>query len=476
MPGGGRVLRQDGAPGGGGDRRRLPGHTNSAMTDGGAGQPERRVRARREQRGRRPDTARSRVTRPLLTAGRPSGADQPPGRRAAVALGGVATVAAAVAAAIWVPSLLYGEHGASRATLQAALLAMIAAVLVAGALALVATQLRAASERAGRLMTTQQVGGRYTSAVGQLAADAVEVRLGGIYALGRIARDSPVDQATVVEVLSAFVRARSTDSARRTAASTQRGPLGEVTPAADIRAAVQVLAGLPHLDGVARADLRHADLTGPATLRELGLSRANLRRVRLDQADLTGADLSFADLRGLELSFALLSGADLTGADLTGARLSGVTLRGARLSGANLRDAHLIGTDLSQARLIGTQLTGAELPGIALAGARLLGADLTDARMVGAELADAELVGANLTGATLTKAHLRGADVTGADLTGADLTGADLTGVASLTQAQVDSAQGGPRTLLPAGLRRPALWTPRSDDDPFPDPAPDPAT
>ncbi|MCM3886566.1 pentapeptide repeat-containing protein [Frankia sp. R82] len=437
------------------------------MTDGEAGQPDRRAWPRRERhselRGDRPDERFRAVF--SRTAGLVP-------RRTAMLLGGALGGTAAVAAAVWVPTLLYGEPGEPRATLQAALLAIIAAALVAGALALVAAQVRTASERAQRVATTRHSSGRYTSAVGQLAAEAVEVRLGGIYALGRLARESPTDQVTVVEVLSAFARARSTDTARRASSAAQRGPLGEVTPAADIRAAVQVLAGLPQRDGVLRADLRHADLTGPATLRELGLARADLRRVRLDQADLTGADLTFADLRGVELTFVILTGADLTGADLADARLSGVTLRGARLSGANLRGARLIGTDLTEARLIGAQLTGADLPGVALAGARLLGADLTDARMIGAELADADLVGANLTGATLTKAHCRGADLTGAELTGADLTGADLTGVRSLTQDQVDSALGGLRTLLPAGLRRPAAWEPHPMDDEPPAPPP----
>src|ERR671912_1745998 len=60
----------------------------------------------------------------------------------------------------------------------------------------------------------QQVTERFTRAIDQLGATdsegknkKLEIRLGGIYALERIARDSPErDYSTVMEVLTAFVR------------------------------------------------------------------------------------------------------------------------------------------------------------------------------------------------------------------------------------------------------------------------------
>ena len=47
---------------------------------------------------------------------------------------------------------------------------------------------------------------RYTKAVEQLGSDKIEVRLGGIYALERLMRDSSTDQPTIVEVLAAYIR------------------------------------------------------------------------------------------------------------------------------------------------------------------------------------------------------------------------------------------------------------------------------
>jgi len=50
---------------------------------------------------------------------------------------------------------------------------------------------------------------RYTKAIEQLGSDKRDVRIGGIYALERVARDSPRDHPTVIEVLAAFIREHS---------------------------------------------------------------------------------------------------------------------------------------------------------------------------------------------------------------------------------------------------------------------------
>jgi hypothetical protein len=51
-----------------------------------------------------------------------------------------------------------------------------------------------------------QITDRFTKAIDQLGKDSLTVRLGGIYALERIARNSESDHWTVMEVLTAFVR------------------------------------------------------------------------------------------------------------------------------------------------------------------------------------------------------------------------------------------------------------------------------
>jgi len=70
-------------------------------------------------------------------------------------------------------------------------------------------QIEAADKQAREQLGIAQQGQiteRYTRAIDQLGHDQVDVRIGGIYALERIARDSPADRATIGEVLTAFIR------------------------------------------------------------------------------------------------------------------------------------------------------------------------------------------------------------------------------------------------------------------------------
>lgn len=206
--------------------------------------------------------------------------------------------------AVWlVPPVVYrpADQAEARAALQAGLLTAAAAmVAVAGALVALAETRRANENTHVREL--------YTRAVDQLGNTNITIRLGGIYALERIATDSPPDQRTVVEVLSAFVRERSTDPDLRIPTPAEGDP-PPVRPAADIRATVQVLARLPHRNGVPRADFTGADLTGPASLNHLNLTGANLSGVDLVRANLSGAQLG-----GANLTDARLSGANLTSA------------------------------------------------------------------------------------------------------------------------------------------------------------------
>ena len=78
---------------------------------------------------------------------------------------------------------------------------------------------------------------RYAKAIEQLGNDNVDVRLGGIYSLEQIAADSSRDrdQATVVEVLSAFVRVHSDPVACQNFAGPRPGVLMRLRPFAGTR-------------------------------------------------------------------------------------------------------------------------------------------------------------------------------------------------------------------------------------------------
>jgi uncharacterized protein YjbI with pentapeptide repeats len=274
-----------------------------------------------------------------------------------------------------------------------------ALVTALGAMISVAVSYSGANEQT-ELTRQGQFTDRYSKAVEQLGTPGVSdvtVRLGGIYALQRLAHDSKDDKGTIIEVLAAFVR----DPVGRPKSTPPRNVVSPLPPT-DVAAALTVLDRLGGLHGV---DLHGADL------RRADLSSADLRRADLSGADLTGATLSRAILDGADLGGATLSRANLRNATLTGAYLYGANLTGAYLSDANLTRAYLSDTNLTDARLSFTDLTGANL----------WGADLTLAA-----LGFANLTGANLSVANLTRANLFGATLTGATLTGADLTGANL--------------------------------------------------
>lgn len=268
-----------------------------------------------------------------------------------------------------------------------------------------------AQQRTLELTEQGQVTDRYTRAIEQLGSDKLDVRIGGIYALERIAHDSARDHPTVMEVLTAFVREHSRDqgSPPPTDVHSDDGPPKPwIRP--DVQAAVTV---------IGRRDPRH-------DRKRVGLARANLPGAYLNSADLTSANLTGANLTRARLTDARIDDADLTDADLTDARLRGATLTGARLHQAVLKRAYLADADL----------TDAILTDAILADATLTGAHLNDSI-----LAKADLTGADLTGAHLNNAHLNSADLAGADLTGANLSGAHLT-KANLTEAHM------PRTHL----------------------------
>jgi hypothetical protein len=140
-----------------------------------------------------------------------------------------------------------------------------------------------------------QITDRFTKAIDQLGAVEtgadgkpkinLEVRLGGIYALERIARDSPTDHWTIIEVLSTYVRENSpaTNSAGK-AAGEQRSLLTTTLPAevagqhlrADFQAILTVIGrrDITHDPPNRRIDLSNADLGGQTSTGQSSTGRS----------------------------------------------------------------------------------------------------------------------------------------------------------------------------------------------------------
>lgn len=240
-----------------------------------------------------------------------------------------------------------------------------------------------------------QVTGRYTSAVDQIGThgdDHLQTRLGGVYALERLMTDSPRDQPTIIEVLSAFVRGSvpRADAHFRSAKAEDTGcPRSDDGPQADVQAALTVLGRRnPQRDANTRINLALTCLQG------VHLANAAFADADLDFADLRGADLQDADFHGANFVGAHLTVANLSRANLSQAKLSEAALNGAYLTRANLRSASAIAANLTVAQLDDADLRGAQLDG-----ATLLNANLRNANLTGAGLDSANLDRAILTGA-----------------------------------------------------------------------------
>lgn len=171
---------------------------------------------------------------------------------------------------------------------------------------------------------------RFTKAVEQLDAtgpEHLQSRLGGVYALARLAIDKPEHQPMVVEVLCAFIRTTS--------------PIIENAPLvpADVQAALTALGRRNRAgDNGAVVDLTSANLRG-ADLSKLNLAEAKLPRAYLAEAKMREVDLSYADLSDANLAATVMTGARLERADLTGAYLYKANLTNANLTNAATNSA-----------------------------------------------------------------------------------------------------------------------------------------
>jgi Pentapeptide repeats (8 copies) len=187
------------------------------------------------------------------------------------------------------------------------------------------------------LMQSGQITDRFMRAIEHLGNSSSQVRIGAIFALERIASESPSDRPHIVSTLAALVRERLPATA-----------VGD--------GYVQVL--------MQRAPDAQAAMTA--------LCRPPLSDHRRDSSEIGGLNLSRTDLRR-----ASLKNADLRGANLWGAHLENADLRGADLTDSNLNNAYFgtispgqpgfeRGSDLRGATLTRAQLDNTRDLGIAL--------------------------------------------------------------------------------------------------------------
>lgn len=308
--------------------------------------------------------------------------------------------------------------------------ALATAVAAVGALIFTSASLRVANEQQEQV-TKAQMAQQFTTASEQLGRESEHVRMGGLYLLEQLARDSERYHGVVFEVIGAFVRSKAELG---TECSPPRDSLAEPELSVEVQAAITIIGrrGIP-----AAGD--------EVDLAETCLAGADFRNAELARAILNGADLKAAKLSGVNLRGAQLYNADLSGAyiNVDGGPISGYSYsyeysdgratvevarqsRSADLTDADLGGAKLNGAMLTEAALRGANLARAQLDGVTVVNVDFSRADLTDSTLRDANAAGSRWVGAVMDGADLRGANMIGADLTNASLRWADLRGTDL--------------------------------------------------
>ncbi|HEX7827820.1 MAG TPA: pentapeptide repeat-containing protein [Mycobacterium sp.] len=300
--------------------------------------------------------------------------------------------------------------------------AAVAALLFTGISSLQAQDELANRRRELDIAAEGQVTERFTAAVAQLGDTSPDVRLGGIYALERMMRDSPKDQRSIVGVLSAYIRTHCAKAKPHA-----RAPEDTVT----VTAAATAVAVRPP---------GHDD-------EEL----VNWSRCLLTDATMEDAYLSASDLSDTTLSHVSLNGGDLSYTDLSGASLDDVGL-----SGANLSQASLIGVDLTKSQ---SDVDPGEVAYFWDTNFSLCDLTRTNFSRLGfrhVDFSEADLTNANLSHTEVfhgsQKPFVGRTSFAGATLANTNLDGADLRSAVGLTRDQLLTAYYTSTTKLPPHL------------------------
>ena len=317
----------------------------------------------------------------------------------------------------------------------------------------------------------------------------IEVRIGAIYALERVLKESKDLKVSfdeqIVDTLSAYVRENCKypiktlgplenrplpnefdgfyeyqDSLREKLFEFRRGEM----PAnvSDVQAAISALKR--YSIGIAfRNSINDSNFI-------------NLRNVNFQGADLSGIILSNADLTSAHLEGSDLSGAVFHGVDFTLAKMEGVNLSGATLINSQLCSSDLSCADLNFVKIVNSDLYNSELNYTSLSGSTIVNSNLSDAHFYHADLSMSTLDASKcydtwfsscilncsrFIGSELIRTNLDNADISGATFRGA-LLECDLSNVRfdpAEIQEQMNTTFGNKeRTILPEYVMIPDHW------------------
>ena len=168
---------------------------------------------------------------------------------------------------------------------------------------------------------------RLRTAIDHLGHSASSVRLGGVYELVHLARETDALRRTVLDVLCAHIRQTTNTDEYREIHHSNPGTEMQIVLTTLFEQHVDCFQGL------------RANLQG-CCLNRINLSNANLVDSNLEGVQLQGANLHKANLQGALLLNANLSGAFIARANLSGAKLLTSNLQRAIVTNSLLRGCH----------------------------------------------------------------------------------------------------------------------------------------
>jgi hypothetical protein len=279
-------------------------------------------------------------------------------------------------------------------------------------------------------------------------APNMEVRIGSIYALARIARENLSFHVQIMQILCAYVRENSKAEgavpfkmpkmpeedaeygylpgawlAWTTDLDDHIGTFKKgLKPKTDIQTVLEVLGRRTPKQQAREAGWPNSDKDGvfvfatipelvaypndydpaahAAWAKQMAAFKSDVRcrfyaytgyRLDLRNTNLQGYDLSNLNFRGARFNLAQMQAADLRAAQMQGANIT-VT----QMQGADLKAAQLQGAGLKHAKMQGADLQVAQMQGANLGAVQMQGANITVTQMQGADLKAAQLQGAGL--------------------------------------------------------------------------------
>ena len=333
-----------------------------------------------------------------------------------------------VAGTIWIvlPDWLAGDESGST-TIRNLFLAI--AALIALPLAIwrssVAERQAEATQKQSETAQIGLLNEHYQKGAEMLGSSTLAVRLGGIYALQRLAQEHDEYHMPIIRLFCAFVCNPPKPKDEKPATTNGAGE-GSTRPPPDVVAIMEAI------------------------------TTRKVERVAIEQGDGYRLDFRNANLGGLDLL-----------------RIDKVDLSWSRLTGANLSHIQLPReTNFSWVReAYGTKISNGRLNRVNFESCNFSETDLSNSLLIGANLQCADLREANLSNATLANADLSGATFRDAILSGAKFSLDDHPPARGLTQDQLDVAcadMDNPPNLdgvIDEVTRQPLVWRGRSLGD-----------